>query len=185
MRRASLLLFILIAAPGAKGSDITIEQQESALAQLQDTAAYKQAKIDLQRRVIQATISGEGWDAIPPDVRKQADTPWFRSWLLFDPAQPMDKIDAPILILHGALDSQMRPENANRLEALATARDDAEPQDTSKIIVPDVNHLLIPARTGAVDEYETLDKTLSPALADAITTWLGTTLTSGNPHARN
>ena len=39
--------------------------------------------------------SSTGWEALPEEVRKQADTPFFRSTLLFDPAQP--RVNAPLL----------------------------------------------------------------------------------------
>ena len=47
--------------------------------------AERQAKIDLQKKIQQAIITQQGLDGLPPDVRKQADTPWFRSLLMFDP----------------------------------------------------------------------------------------------------
>ena len=163
----------LLAAPGTTGREVTLEQQERALASIKDTPAARQAKIDLQRRVIDATISGRGWEGVPADVRQQADTPWFKSWLQFDPASAIRRIEAPILILHGAVDTQMPVAHADRLEVLSSGRDDARPGDTTKTVVPDVNHLLIPAKTGEIEEYEELGKTLAPAVVQALSDWLG------------
>jgi hypothetical protein len=43
--------------------------------------------------------------------------------------------------------------------------------------VPGVNHLLVPATTGEVDEYATLkDRRISPILTGSIVTWLQKTL---------
>jgi len=57
----------------------------------------------------------------------------------------------PILIVQGELDTQVEPSNADKLEALARKRKNAPAVDTVK--VPGVNHLLVPAMTGEVDEY--------------------------------
>jgi hypothetical protein len=44
--------------------------------------------------------------------------------------------------------------------------------------VPGVNHLLVPAKTGEVDEYGALpDKNVNPAVTDAVATWLKKTTT--------
>ena len=83
----------------------------------------------------------------------------------------------PLLIVQGDLDTQVEPSNADRLEALARARKNAKPVEVVK--VPGVNHLLVPATTGEVDEYPTLkDKHVSHAVTQAIVTWLKKTLSA-------
>ena len=57
----------------------------------------------------------------------------------------------PILIVQGGLDTQVDPSNADRLADLARARKGAAPVEVVKI--PGVNHLMVPATTGEVDEY--------------------------------
>ena len=75
----------------------------------------------------------------------------------------MSDIRQPILIVQGLLDTQVAPANADRLEQLAKARKRSAPVEVVK--VPGVNHLLVPAVTGEVDEYSTLaDKSVSPAV---------------------
>ncbi|OLC42901.1 MAG: hypothetical protein AUH43_21630 [Acidobacteria bacterium 13_1_40CM_65_14] len=79
------------------------------------------------------------------------------------------------LIVQGELDTQVEPSNADKLEALARKRKNAPPVDVVK--VPGVNHLLVPAKTGEVDEYGTLtEKQVSANVTDAIGTWLKKTL---------
>ena len=61
--------------------------------------------------------------------------------------------------------------------ALARTRKNAKPVEVVKL--PGVNHLLVPAATGEVDEYPTLkDKHVSPAVRQAIVTWLKKTLSA-------
>ena len=67
--------------------------------------------------------------------------------------------------------------NADRLETLARARKNAPPVEVVK--VPGVNHLLVPATTGEVDEYGTLkDKQVSQLVTEALVTWLKKTLST-------
>jgi fermentation-respiration switch protein FrsA (DUF1100 family) len=135
--------------------------------------AEKLATIELQKTIQDAVLTGKGWDKIniPEPVRRQADTPWFQSLLAFDPARVMRDINQPMLIVHGELDTQVPPANADRLETLAKARKRSTPVEVVK--VPGVNHLLVPATTGEFDEYAQLaDRRVSPAVLNAIIGWL-------------
>ena len=40
-------------------------------------------------------------------MRKQADTPWFQSFLTFDPAKTIRDVRQPMLLVHGELDKQV------------------------------------------------------------------------------
>ena len=134
----------------------------------------KQSTVALQKQIQTAVLTGKGWEALPAGLRKQADTPWFQSFLAFDPAKPMAEIRQPILIVQGLLDTQVAPANADRLEQLAKARKRGGPVEVAKI--PYVNHLLVPATTGEADEYASLsEQSVSPAVADALVGWLGKT----------
>ena len=163
----------LVEAAGRTGREVTIEQQERLLGRMNLPAAERAEKIALQQRIVDATIRGTGWEGVPTDLRRQADTPLFKSWLLFDPAVAIAKVKQPVLILQGALDTQFPPAYADRLDELARSRREAPPTHTRKIIVPGVNHLLVPATTGEVDEYSTLTtRTISPDVTAAIVQWV-------------
>jgi uncharacterized protein len=163
----------LLACPGRTGRETVLEQQRRALARLPTSEADKQEKIALQSQVLDAVITGLGWDPIPPAIRRSADTPLFKSWLMFDPAAVMPKIDRPLLILGGSLDTEMPAADADRLEELARRRPKITSGDTRKVIVPGVNHLLAAARTGDVDEYAALQpKAVSPDVTAALVSWL-------------
>ena len=165
----------LIATPGVTGAEIVLAQQKRLLDKSPMSAEEKQAKIDTQKRIHDAVITGKGLDQLPPDVRRSVDNAEFQSILVTDPAKLMSKVERPVLILQGELDTQVEPSNADRLEVLARERKHAPPVQTVKI--PGVNHLLIPARTGDVDEYATLaDRHVSPAVAQALVAWLRQTL---------
>ena len=163
----------LIAAPGSTGREVTLEQQRLSLIRLKEPEAARQAKIGMQNRIIEAVLTGKGWETIPEDLRYQADTPWFKSWLLFDPAAAIGKLKQPIVIVHGALDREIPPAHADKLETAGQARRNVSSERTRKAVVPGVNHLLTAAETGEIEEYDLLGaKTLSPQAISALVDWL-------------
>ena len=163
----------LLSASGLTGKDAVLEQQKLALARMNETPANREAKVALQIRVIDAVITGNGWDTIPADVRRQAETPWFKAFLMFDPAAAMKKVSQPLLVVHGALDQQVAPAQSERLAALGSARKDAKPADTSRVVVPGVNHLLLASTTGDIEEYASLTaQPIAPEVIAAIVNWL-------------
>jgi pimeloyl-ACP methyl ester carboxylesterase len=171
----------LVAAPGRSGRDVTIEQQNQVLSRLTISDAERSTRIALQHRVIDATVTGKGWETIPREIKLQADSPWFKSWLLFDPAATFRRLKQPILIVHGALDTETPPAHADALETLSSGRNKIAPTHTRKVIVPALNHLLVPATTGSVEEYAKLGTlNVSPAVGAAIADWLGTALPRRN-----
>ena len=164
---------VLLAASAQTGRDTTLDQQRRLLAPLPLPDADRNARIALQTRIMDAVISGKGWESLPAEVRDQADTPWFKSWLQFDPSKALKEMHQPVLIVHGALDAETPPSNADRLEQLSAGRSKVPASATRKVVVPGANHLLVPARTGSVDEYPMLDtRTITPAVASSIADWV-------------
>jgi pimeloyl-ACP methyl ester carboxylesterase len=162
---------VSIAGPGIKGEDLILQQQQHLLDASPMSDADKQAKIDLQKKIEAAVISGTGWESIPPELRKQADVPWFRSFLAYDPARVLPKVKQPLLIIQGDLDTQVTKDQADKLADLARARKKAKPPEV--VHLPGINHLLVPAKTGDVSEYPSLtDKTISPQVASSILDWI-------------
>jgi len=175
--RGDIDAMALLAAPGDTGRAITLAQQRHALDRSTESDASKQEKIELQTRLMDAVVTGQGWETIPPELRTQADTLWFKSWLSFDPAAAMRRTNQPVLILQGDRDVQVPPSHADTLEALAAKRSGRAATTARKIVVPGVNHLLVPATTGEVEEYATLeDKNVSTAVTDALIAWLNEVL---------
>ena len=173
-RHGRIAALALVAAPGVTGAELYLEQVQRALDRTNRSAAEKQATLELQRKIQQAVLTGTGWEDLAT-YRKQADTPWFQSFLAFDPAKVMRNIRQPVLIVQGELDTQVTPANAGRLEALAGQRKNRPAAEVVR--VPGINHLLVPATTGEADEYSSLrDKRVSAEVSGAVASWLQTTL---------
>lgn len=165
----------LMATPGATGAEVVLAQQQRLLNRMTLTPEEKQSKVDAQKKIHEAVITGKGLELLPPDVRRTVDNPEFQSLLVSDPARLIPEVKQPLLIVQGDLDTQVDPANADKLEALARKRKNAPPVEVVK--VPSVNHLLAAATTGEVDEYSLLkDKHVNQAVTQALVTWLKKTL---------
>ena len=161
----------LIATPGITGADIVLAQQQRLLSRMKLTPEEKQAKVDAQKKIHEAVMTGKGLELLPPDVRRSVDNAEFQSLLMSDPAKLVQDVRQPLLVVQGELDTQVEPGNADKLEALARKRKNAPPVEVVR--VPGINHLLVPATTGEADEYGTLkDKQVSQVVTQAIVTWL-------------
>jgi pimeloyl-ACP methyl ester carboxylesterase len=169
---------VLVAAIGVTGAELNLSQVAHQLDLAKKSEAERQSTIELQKRIQAAVLTGSGWEGIQPAIRRQADTPWFQSFLAYDPAKVMSDIDQPVLIVQGELDTQVPPPNADLLEKAAHRRKKALPVEVVRL--PGINHLLVPATTGEADEYASLkDKHISPAVPQAIAGWLQNTLGTG------
>ena len=169
----------LISTAGVTGQELNLYQVVHGLDRSSRPEAERLATVDLQKKIQNAVITGTGWDAIGlvPGVRRQADTPYFQSFLTLDPARVMKDMSQPVLIVQGERDPQVPPASAERLETLARARKKAPPVGVVK--VPEINHLLVPATTGEMDEYSRLnDRQVSTAVTGALADWLRLTLTA-------
>jgi pimeloyl-ACP methyl ester carboxylesterase len=169
-RSGDIKAVVTIAAPGTKGSELVLEQQRRALDGLKIADDEKQRRVELQKQIMNAVLTGQGWEGVDEKVRKQADTAWFRSFLLWDPAPVMKKVNQPLLVMHGELDKQVPIQSAELLNGLAAQRKKGA---SSLVLVPGINHLLVPAKTGEVAEYGTLvDAKVSPEVSRLIVEWL-------------
>jgi hypothetical protein len=169
-RSKGVAALALVSTLGTTGAELNLWQVTHGLERSTRLPAEKEATVDLQKRIQHAVATGSGWETIPPQYRRQADVPWFKSFLAFDPAKVMTRVSQPVLVVQGMLDAEVPPSNADRLEELARRRKNAAVEVAR---VPGVNHLLVPATTGETDEYVSLkDRQVSPAVSSALADWL-------------
>jgi dipeptidyl aminopeptidase/acylaminoacyl peptidase len=169
-RERRIAAVVTVAAPSSKGSDRILEQQRHVLDQTNLPPADRVARIELQSQINAAVMSGRGWEALPPEVRKQADTPWFQSFLIFDPARVIEDVRQPVLFIHGELDAEVPVSHLDRLGELAQK---GRSRSVAVVAVRGVNHLLTPAVTGDVSEYAALtNRNISGDVTKAINEWL-------------
>jgi pimeloyl-ACP methyl ester carboxylesterase len=162
---------VSIAGAAVPGTELVLEQQQRALDQLKLPPQERDRRVALQKQIQTAVLTGKGWEGIPPDVRRQADTPWFQSLLAFNPMRVLDDVRQPMLFVHGELDRQVPVAHIDRLAELA--KKESNSKSIEVIVVRGVNHLLVPAMTGEVVEYGTLaDRHVSGDATSALAQWL-------------
>ncbi len=98
------------------------------------------------------------------------NTPWFRHFLMFDPASVLKNVTVPVLALNGERDLQVAPQQ--NLPAIAKALADAGNTDYTIIELPGLNHVLQTCTTGAVSEYAKIEETMSPVALQTISKWI-------------
>jgi fermentation-respiration switch protein FrsA (DUF1100 family) len=168
---------VSIAAPSTTGLERNLEQQRHELDRLNLPPAERVSRIELQKQINSAVMTGRGWENIPPEVRKVADTPWFQSFLNFDPARVIEDVRQPILFIHGELDDEVPVAHVDRLSELA--RKESRSRSVAVVTVRGVNHLMVPAVTGEINEYASLkDRNISMDVTGAIREWLAKTFQS-------
>lgn len=166
----------LIAGPSTDGNTVVLEQQKIALSKMPIDDAQRAERAALQEKINTAVMKGRGWNDIPAAARKVADTPWFYSFLTFDPAKAMEETRQPVQIIQGELDTQVLPYHADKLAELARAR--RTKAEVVVVKVPGINHLLVPAKTGDVSEYASLgsDAKVSAQVTSAIAAFMAKAL---------
>jgi pimeloyl-ACP methyl ester carboxylesterase len=163
---------VLVGTVASTGSEHNLYQITRQFERSNRPDTERERAIDLQRSIQQAVITGKGWDSIgvSPAVRRQAETPYFQSFLTFDPAKMMKDLRQPLLIVQGELDRELPVSAADQLTALAKTRKQGT-VDTVRIA--GVNHLLVAATTGETDEYPRLAAhTIGPSVLTPIASWL-------------
>jgi pimeloyl-ACP methyl ester carboxylesterase len=174
-REAKIAAVVSIASPSTPGTEQFLEQQRLAVEASNLPQSERDKRLALQRQVQEAVLTGKGWEGVPADIRRAADTPWFQSVLAYDPAKVLKDVRQPLLIVHGEMDREAPVAHAEKLAALA--RDQGKSKSVDLVIVRGVNHLLAPAVTGNTSEYGTLtDRNVSKDVLATVTGWLTKTL---------
>ena len=172
-REKKIAGLMLMAGMGTTGRELILEQQQQLLAKMPLSETERAERVALQTKILDAVSTQKGWEGIAPEVRSAADTTAYRSLVTFDASRAMTNVKQPLLILQGALDKQVLPYHADKLAELARGRKKAASVEVKQL--PGVNHLFVPARTGDVAEYETLEtKVISSEVASAIGAWVAT-----------
>jgi fermentation-respiration switch protein FrsA (DUF1100 family) len=101
---------------------------------------------------------------------RQVLSPWFRFFLVHDPAPVLRKVRCPVLAINGEKDLQVPPkENLSAIEEALKAGGNTRYE---VVEMPGLNHLFQPAETGAISEYAGIEVTIAPEALDRITRWI-------------
>ena len=129
-----------------------------------DAVALDRAEAIIAKGVSEKIVDGEEAKTLA-----QNDTsPWERYFLAYDPAPTLAKVTVPVLALNGLLDVQV-PATEN-LAAIQLALKNNP--NTTAMKLPGMNHLLQDAKTGAPNEYNDIEETMSPTALKIIIDWV-------------
>ena len=166
----------LIATAVISGNDLVLDQQVTLLANNGVSDIERQEKINLQERVNRAVLNEGSWEGISDAVRVQANTPWFRSMLAFEPESVVERVRQPLLVMQGELDQQTLPYHAERLQDIARRRNRTG-STVAISTLPGVDHHLITSTNGINNEYISLSsKSISSTVATELVRWINRTL---------
>ena len=97
-------------------------------------------------------------------------SPWYEFFVSYDPKEAIQHVTCPAFVLNGSKDSQVIAESN-----LSAIRKYLPSHKKNKIKeYPGLNHLFQPCKTGAVDEYGTIEQTISEEVLVDIVDWIGT-----------
>lgn len=190
---------VTLAGPGVPGATLLLQQQlaiaavngvpqEQALeanktnkalydivvANNDEKEAEKQLKSYLQKSLKPEDLAklpkGVSEDDIHAQYVAALSTPWIRYFLKYDPAKDLQQLHCPVLALFAEKDVQVpAKENA---AAVKEALQKADNPNASVMELANLNHLFQECKTGAPEEYATIEQTISPNALKEILNWL-------------
>jgi fermentation-respiration switch protein FrsA (DUF1100 family) len=107
--------------------------------------------------------------AVPMSVGRLAD-PWFRWFVLHDPAPTLEKVTCPVLALNGEKDIQVKAKQ--NLEVIESALKKGGNKAFKCVELKGLNHLFQTCKTGMLSEYGQIEETFAPDALKLISDWI-------------
>jgi pimeloyl-ACP methyl ester carboxylesterase len=197
-KSSDVKFMVLLAAPGTKGIEIVLDQNENSLKH-QGIEPETINRLQLtNREIFESLLVWTGsendrtalrdrlsylWEQLPiliklklekePYLRAQFNamiTPGYRSFLATDPKDYLSLVSCPVLAINGENDVQV-PALKN-LEAIKHHIQKGGNYKVETKSYPLLNHLFQESITGQPDEYGKIDQTISPQVLSDITNWV-------------
>ncbi len=197
-KSSDVKFMVLLAAPGTKGIEIVLDQNENSLKH-QGIEPETINRLQLtNREIFESLLVWTGsendrtalrdrlsylWEQLPiliklklekePYLRAQFNamiTPGYRSFLATDPKDYLSLVSCPVLAINGENDVQV-PALKN-LEAIKHHIQKGGNYKVETKSYPMLNHLFQESITGQPDEYGKIDQTISPQVLSDITNWV-------------
>ncbi|MEP6692443.1 MAG: alpha/beta fold hydrolase [Gemmatimonadaceae bacterium] len=155
----ALHAIVLIAGPSRTGRAVSDQQVRAAFVGRGLSGAALDSAIATNARAREAQL---------------ADNPWIKFWFSYDPIPTAKRVAQPVLIVQGATDTQVSPDQAEELAAAFRAGGN---RDVTVRLLPEINHLLVHDANGAFSNYDKLTSlSVSRVVLGAIADWLAAKL---------
>jgi pimeloyl-ACP methyl ester carboxylesterase len=199
-RSKDVAFIVLLGAPGVTGEEVLVRQfADLVKAQKQVTEEDLAKVLDRQRRSlaivkegpdaatirkrlqqlltdVEATLPDaerKEFDAVKAQAAAQVEvavTPWYRSFVRYNPHAVLAKVACPVLALNGSTDVQVAAKE--NLGAIGKALREGGNADVTVKELAGLNHLFQHSETGAIAEYGQIQETFAPQALAEISTWL-------------
>ena len=92
-----------------------------------------------------------------------------RAYYAFEPDEVYSALKTPVLLINGTLDTQLPPVHGLQITAILRAQGNP---DVTFHLLPNINHMLMPAISGFLGEYDELGVRISDEVMELIAEWL-------------
>lgn len=177
---------VMMAGPGVPGDEILDKQ----VVLIGLAAGKSQSEVDkdaaIQRDVLAVVKKDDDPAALDKDLRvvmagkvpdaqmgmqiRMVSSPWFRDFILYDPAVTLSKVTVPVLAINGEKDLQVPP--SQNLPPIRKALAAGGNKNFEVVELPGLNHLFQTAKTGGVAEYSEIEETMSPVALEKVASWI-------------
>jgi pimeloyl-ACP methyl ester carboxylesterase len=199
-RNKAIKFIVLLAGPGLPTAQLLVQQMEdiqrlgnapadviklstasnielyAAMNQYKDLPAdqYK-AKVDTLlvtqvRKYPAAALQGRSVDEVVKTASQQYNSPWFKYFITFNPADYLTKVTCPVLAVNGTLDVQVQ--SSSNLAAIKAGLTKAGNKKFEIAPLSGLNHMLQQATTGAISEYAKINETVDPIALTKVSAWI-------------
>jgi uncharacterized protein len=178
LRSHDVAFIVMMAGTGVPGDEILMAQIE-AISKVAGVPAATIAKnLDAERQILDIVkqesdpkVREARLRLTPATAQLQAVmSPWFRFFIMYDPAPALQKITCPVLALNGELDLQV-PASLN-LPAIEKALKAGGNRDYEVVKLPKLNHLFQTSQTGSIEEYGKIEETIAPVALETMSAWI-------------
>lgn len=186
---------VLLAGPGVDGEAVILSQSKAIAKGMGASDSDLEKASKLNKKLMGIVRSSVGQKDISDDLRTafeqwvasldeseraeaksaaagvaQMSTPWFRNFIVYDPAPALAANKCPTLALLGGKDLQVLVDPNKQAIEEALAMNQVEGNEL--VVFPNLNHLFQTAVTGLPGEYVSIDETMSPKVMKKITSWI-------------
>jgi pimeloyl-ACP methyl ester carboxylesterase len=199
-RSKDVAFIVLLAAPGVTGEEVLIQQfldiarsdpkvsaddlakahdrQRRGFAILKEgpdaqTIRNRMLQLETEELAKLSEAKRKEYEASKAQATVQLElslTPWFRSFVSYNPHPALTKVAVPVLALNGDKDVQVAAKG--NLDAIAKAVREGGNKDVTVKALTGLNHLFQHSQTGAIAEYGQIEETFAPQALEEISAWL-------------
>jgi uncharacterized protein len=195
----SISFIVLLAGPGIPCSELLVEQNylvgktngmtekqlveaqkvnQSLYAILKTTKSNEEIKPKLKTILEQSLSTDTEFQKLNEEqknqfIKPQLDqmvSPWFRTFIQYEPSVYLEKVKCPMLVLNGDKDIQVAAQS--NTDAIKRATTKGKNKKVEIKIYPQLNHLFQTCTACTIDEYGSLEETFSPLVMTDMKNWI-------------